>query len=219
MKQQALVIGLGQFGISVARSLREKGVDVLAVDRNKELVDIASGLGIESIQLDATDETALTQTAPASRDLAVCAIGEESRESSIICTALLRQCGVSRVVARSCNAIHARILKLVGAHLVVNPEMEFGQRLSSRLIYSKVITDMPLGSDLHITEIQIPEHFIGLSLQDLSLPKRYEITVIAVRSSRTDAISLPDPKSTLRSEDTLIVISKPDAISKLMEDH
>jgi trk system potassium uptake protein TrkA len=162
MAQQALVIGLGQFGISVAKSLTEKGVEVLAIDRNEELVDIASCLGIESIRLDATDELALMQTRPASRELAICAIGEESKESSIICTALLRQCGVARVVARSCNEIHSRILKLVGAHMVVNPEMEFGQRLSLRLVYSKVISDMPLSNDLNITEIQVPKHLTGI---------------------------------------------------------
>lgn len=217
MTIQALVIGLGQFGMSVAKSLTEKGVEVLAVDRNRELVEIAAGLGIEAVQLDATDENALMQTIPANRDLAICAIGEESKESSIICTALLRQCGVSRVVARSCNAIHTRILKLVGAHLVVNPEMEFGQRLSSRLIYSKVISDMPLGSDLHITEVQIPGKFVGSTLKDLALPKRYETTVIAIRCSKTDAITLPDPEAVLQPEHNLIVISKPDAISKLME--
>ncbi|OGV35551.1 MAG: potassium transporter TrkA [Lentisphaerae bacterium GWF2_45_14] len=217
MAQQALVIGMGKFGMSVAKSLSEKGIDVLAIDRSKELVDIVSGLGIEAIQLDATDENALAQAMPSNRDLAICAIGEESKESSIICTALLRQYGVSRVVARSCNTIHARILKLVGAHLVVNPEMEFGQRLSSRLIYAKVISDMPLGSDLHITEIQIPEHFAGSTLLELSLPKRYEISVIAIRSTKTDAISLPNPQAVLHTEDNLIVISKPDAIAKLME--
>lgn len=217
MAIQALVIGLGQFGISVAKSLTEKGVEVLTIDRKKELVEIASGLGMESIRIDATDENALMQTLPANRDLAICAIGEESKESSIICTALLRQSGVSRVVARSCNSIHTRILKLVGAHLVVNPELEFGMRLSSRLMYSKVISDMPLGNDLHITEIQTPEKFIGSTLRDLALPKRYEITVIAIRYSKTDAISLPTPQTVLQSEHNLIVISKPDTISKLME--
>jgi trk system potassium uptake protein TrkA len=95
--------------------------------------------------------------------------------------------------------------------------MEFGQRLSSRLVYSKVISDMPLGSNLHITEVQIPESFAGSTLRDLSLPKRYEITVIAIRGSKTNSISLPDPQGVLQAEDNLIVISKPEAISKLME--
>lgn len=217
MAQQALVIGLGQFGMAVAKSLTEKGIEVLAVDRNKELVDIIANFAIEAVQIDVTDDMALTQLMPEKYELAICAIGDESKESSIICTALLRQHGVSRVIARSCDSIHARILKLVGAHLVVNPEMEYGQRLSSRLIYEKVVSDMPLGNDLHITEFHLPDSFAGSTLQALALPKRFEVTVIAIRNSKSDIISLPNPTEPLQKEDNLIAISKPNAISLLME--
>ena len=217
MLKQVLVIGLGQFGMSVAESLKEKNIEVLAIDRNKELIDIAACLGIEAVQLDATDEIALGQIIPEKLELAICTIGNESKESSIICTALLRQFGISRIVARSCNDIHSRILKLVGAHLVVNPEKEFGQRLSSRLIYSKVVSEMPLGNNLNITELKLPEKFIGSTLTDLALPKKFEITVIAVRNTEENDILLPDPKKALVKEENLIVISKADAISKIMK--
>ena len=217
MPKQILVIGLGQFGMSVAGSLFEKGIEILAVDKNRELVDKAAGLGIEAIQMDVTDEIELSKIISNQTNLAICTIGEESKESSIICTALMRQFGISRIVSRSCNDIHERILKLVGAHLVVNPEKEFGRRLSTKLIYSKVASEMPLGNDLNITEISLPDKFIGHCLMDLSLPKKYEITVIAVRNTESNEITLPDPQKTLIEKDNLIVISKAEAISKIMK--
>ena len=217
MPQQALVIGLGQFGMAVARSLTDKGVEVLAIDHHRDLVDLAVGLATETLQLDATDEAALAQVMPSRRDLAVCAIGDDSKEASIICTALLRQHGVPRVVARAGNALHARILRMVGAHLVVNPEQEFGERLATRLIHEKVITDMPLGPDLRITELQLPPSFAGQTLMQLALPRRFGVMVVAVRRPGEGAVVLPDAQAVLQPGDNLIVVSREAALAKLMK--
>jgi trk system potassium uptake protein TrkA len=217
MPQQALVIGLGQFGMAVAQSLTEKGVEVLAIDRDRDLVELAANVATEAIQLDATDEGALSEVTPGKRDLAVCAIGDDSKEASIICTALLRQLGVPRVVARAGNELHARILRLVGAHVVVNPEQEFGQRLANRLIYEKIVSEMPLGSDLRITEFQLPPSFEGQTLAKLSLPRRFGVMVVAVRRPLEGAVVLPDPNAVLQPGDNLIVVSKEAGLSRLMK--
>src|SRR5690606_14151667 len=83
MSKQALVVGLGQFGLALSRALAAKGVEVLAVDRREETVRAAAAFVAEAVMLDATDEVALARTLPERRDLCVCAIGDESRESSI----------------------------------------------------------------------------------------------------------------------------------------
>ena len=170
MPQQVLIIGLGQFGMSLARTLSEKGAEVLAVDRDKPLVEEAAAFVTEALALDATDEIELARLQPARRDCAVCAIGDDSKEASIICTALLRQMGSPWVIGRANNPMHRRILQLVGAHLVVNPEEEFGRRFANRLINRHVISDMPLGEDLHLTELAIPPAMVGHSLVELALP-------------------------------------------------
>lgn len=127
MKKQAIVIGLGQFGMSVARALSERGVDVLAVDIAEERVRVAAGFAAEAACFDAMDTDALARTSPERREVCICAIGDEAKEASIICTALLRQMGAPRVIARANDDLHERILKLVGAHQVVNPERAFGE--------------------------------------------------------------------------------------------
>ena len=96
MSQQILIIGLGHFGMSLARTLSEKGAEVLGVDVNKNLVEEAAAFVTEAVVIDATDEGELAQLEPGKRDLAVCAIGDDSKEASIICTALLRQMGTPR---------------------------------------------------------------------------------------------------------------------------
>ena len=131
MANQVMIIGLGQFGMSLGRTLSEKGAEVLAVDSDRELVEEAATFCTEAIAIDATDETELARLNPGQRDAVVCAIGDDSKEASIMCTALLRQMGVPLIIARAGDKMHRRILQLVGAHWVINPELEFGKSIKN----------------------------------------------------------------------------------------
>ena len=217
MSQQILVIGLGNFGMSLARTLSERNAEVLAVDINKNLVEEAADFVTEAIVLDATDEAELAGLEPGKRDSAVCAIGDDSKEASIICTVLLRQMGAPLVISRANDKMHQRILKLVGAHQIVNPEQEFGKRFANRLLYRHVIADTNLGEDLHLTEICIQPAMVGKTLIDLALPKRFGIMVVGIRRGPQGKIHQPLPKEPLQEGDNLIIVSNESAIPKLIK--
>lgn len=219
MQRQALVLGLGQFGTALARSLASHGVEVVAVDQREERVQAVAPFVAQALAFDAKDETALQRLAPDRRDLCICAIGDDSRESSIIVTALLRQMGARRVLARATDALHARILTLVGAHEVVNPEQAFGARLASRLAFSGIVDELALGDDLVITELKTPVSFVGQNLLELSLPRRHNVTVVAIRrlEDGVGRLALPNPREPLRADDLLVVVSPPGAVHLLTE--
>jgi len=218
MKKQALVIGLGEFGMSVARALASRDVEVLAIDRNTHRVRLAASFTAEALTFDATDETSLARAAPAKRDLSVCTIGQESKEASIICTALLRQMGAPRVIARANDELHARILSLVGAHEVVNPEREFGEQFATRLVYENVVGELPLGHDLVITQLQVPAAFVGRCLKELDLPRKHGITVVAMfEEAHRPSVALPRPDKPLREGELMLVVSKPGAVARMLE--
>jgi len=217
MAQQILIIGLGQFGMSLAATLISKGAEVIAADIRKNLVEEAASFVTEALVLDATDEAELARLEPGKRDATVCAIGDDSKEASIICTALLRQMGSPCVVARANNPMHQRILQLVGAHQIVNPEQEFGKRFANRLIYRQLVADMPLGDGLHLSEITVKDNMIGKTLIELALPKKYGIMVVAVRRGMPSSVFQPIPDEPLQENDNLVLVSKEEAIKKLME--
>ncbi len=217
MNKQAIVIGLGQFGMAVAQVLSERGMEVLAVDLVESRVRAAAEFAAEAACFDAMDTDALTRTSPERREVCICAIGDEAREASIICTALLRQMGAPRVIARANNDLHARILRLVGAHQVVNPEREFGERFANHILYERVRNEMALGEDLLITELTPPASLVGRTLADLQLPRRYGITVVAIRRAGRGAVFLPAPGDTVQEQDVMVVVSRPDAVALLME--
>jgi trk system potassium uptake protein TrkA len=214
---QALIIGLGQFGMSLARSLASRGVEVLAVDRNPTLVDTAAVFAAEAACFDAADEASLLRAGPSRRDLCVCAIGTEARESGIIVTALLRQMGAPRIISRAANDLTERIMKMVGAHQVVNPERAFGERLANRLIYREIVEELPLGNDLLITELRPPASFVGRSLAQLKLLERHAINVIALRQHGGGTTINPDPARPLAGDDILVVVSDHHALRALLE--
>jgi len=217
MSQQILIIGLGQFGMSLARTLSEKGAEVLAVDVRKNLVDEASAFVTEAIVLDAMDETEIARLEPGNRDATVCAIGDDSKEASIICTALLRQMGAPLVIARANDKMHQRILQLVGAHQIINPEQEFGKRFANRLLYRNVIVDTSIGDDLHLTEISVQKSMIGKTLINLELPKRFGVMVVAIRRGASNRLIQPSPSEPLHGDDNLIIVSNEAAIPKLIQ--
>jgi len=168
--------------------------------------------------IDATEEAELAQLLPQKRDCAVCAIGDHSREASIICTALLRQMGTPWIISRANDVMHRRILQLVGAHVVINPEEEFGKRFANRLVFRNIIADMPLDENLHLTELVIPSAMVGKNLVDLALPKRFGVMVVAIRRGTPGKVLQPSPQDPLQQDDRLIIVSNESAISRLMKE-
>lgn len=217
MKHQALIIGLGQFGMSVARALSAKQVEVLAVDVSEDRVRTASAFVTEAACFDATDEQSLLRTLPERRDVCLCAIGDEAKEASIICTALLKQMGAKRVIARSNDDLHARILTLVGADQVVNPERAFGDRFANQILHQGIQGEMPLGEGLLISEVTVPDSFVGRDLESLKLPKNFGVTVVAIRRQGSAQVSIPAPGSILEAADVIVVVAKEQAVARMLE--
>lgn len=221
-KHQVMVVGLGQFGMALCEALGRRGVEVLAVDRDPDRVSLAAERVSEALVFDATDERALGDTAPARRDACVCAIGDEAAEASIICTALLKQMGASRLIARAKDPLHERILRLVGADVVINPEREFGNRFANIMLHEQVLGELPLGEDLMVTELEPPPAFVGRTLKELELPRRHAVTVVAIRAREGEAprsagVVAPRPDVPIREDDLLVLVSASGAVTRMLD--
>jgi trk system potassium uptake protein TrkA len=217
-KKQVMVIGLGQFGMGLIKTLAKKNTEVIAIDIDLKKVQQASPYIAQALCCDATDEDTLRQLNPAARDVCICATGDQSKEAAIICTALLKQMGARRVIARANDELHARILSLVGADEVINPEWAFGERFANRVIDEAILEEMSLGSDLVVTEFKTPVGFERRSLLELNLRRRFEMTVVAIRSAATGQVKLAQPEEILHKGDILVVVSKIGSVSRLLNE-
>lgn len=218
LKKQIVVIGLGQFGMGLVKTLSTRDVEVIAVDTDEKKIQQAAAFVDKVYCFDATEEETVARLMPASRDVCICATGDQSKEAAIICTALLKQMGARRVIARANDDLHSRILKLVGADEVINPEWEFGARFANRIISESILEQMSLGSDLVVTELKVPPSFANKSLVELNLRKNYGVTVIAVRSEHGGTVKQAAPSEVLRESDILILVSQRGSIERMVED-
>ncbi len=207
------VIGLGMFGRMVATSLAREGQAVLALDINEEEVNRMATELDAVVRADATDEAALRDLRLDRMSCAVVAIGAESMEASILATALLRQIGVPRIVARSLSDLHARVLRAVGAHEVVSPEVEMGQRLAYRLSHPNVLDRVDLGDNIELAELEVPAQYVGRTLVELDVRRRFDITVVAIHRGGK-IVANPSRDEALQAGEILVVIGSSGAVAR-----
>ncbi len=214
IKEQILIIGLGQFGMALSKSLYEKGYDVIAVDIDKKLVNEASNYATDAICLDAIDEVSLSKLSPKNRDLIICSIG--AREPSILTVALLKQMGCENIVAKASEAIHARILKAIGAKYIINPEYEYGKRFANKILFKSLFLDNNAES-LELFEIPVQPFMIGKTLIDLQLPDKYNVIVAGIM--KNNKYTKPNPDEKFEASDRLLITGMNEDIEKMMKEY
>ncbi|MFC4019671.1 potassium channel family protein [Micromonospora sp. GCM10011542] len=174
-----VVVGLGRFGCHLAGALARMDHEVLAVDRSPEQVQRWSGQLDRVVQADSTEEGALRQLGVAEFQRAVVAIGA-SLEASVLTVLALAELGVPQIWARATSQKHARILSSVGAHHVIFPEAETGERVA-HLIVSRLLDFIDFGDDFAIATVRVPESLAGRTLLDLRPDARYGVRVIGAK--------------------------------------
>lgn len=207
------VIGLGRFGRAVVRSLAAAEQKVLAIDRDGGRLDAVSEEAESVVQADTTDERTVASLDLARMDAVVVTIGSRATEASLLTTAILRDLDVPRIVARAFGRRHARLLLAIGAHQVLNPEEEIGQRLALRLAHPGILDHLHCPGAV-VAQVEAPEAFAGRSLEEVDLPRRHGVSVLVlVRGDRL--IPNPPPEERLESGDRLVVMGDDDDVRSL----
>lgn len=207
MNNRFAVIGLGRFGLAVAESLRGRA-SLLVCDRNAALVDAVGDRFDHAIVCDTSDEAAFREAGLDSVGTAVVAIGADALEASILTTELLRQARVPRIVARANTAVHARVLRAVGAHETVNPEADMGARIAQRLVAPNLLEALEFGEDTEVAQLAVPRQLVGQTLETGGVRRTYGLTVLVVRRDG-QTLNNPSAQLVLQSGDVLIVLGKP----------
>ncbi len=178
--RQFAVIGLGRFGSSVARTLSDRGFEVLAIDSDEARVSEACEFCAHAVQLDATDERALKEVGIGDFDVAIVSIGENIEASTLI-TLLVKEMGVKTVVSKALNELHGKILRQIGADRVVFPERDMGVRVAESLTTPSISDYIELSPTHSILELSAPKAFASKNLRELDLRAKYGVTVIAIK--------------------------------------
>jgi len=216
MKKQVIVIGLGRFGTSVARTLFGIGHDVLALDIDEKKVQSAVNYLTNAVQADATDEEALRGLGIANFDTAIVAMGS-AVQSSVMATLLLKKLRVPYVISRAQNELHGSILEKIGADRVIYPEQEMGARLAHGLTLANVLRYIELTANYGVSKVTTPEFFVGKTLSDLGLGRggKWGIGVLLIQREK-EIISTPSSSEIVRKGDVMILAGQDDQLEQLL---
>jgi len=211
--KQFVVIGLGKFGQSVAKTLFQMGYDVLAVDDDESIVQEISDQVTHAVQMDATDEYALRTLGIRNFDVAVVSIGSNI-QSSIMVTLNLKEAGVKKVIAKGNNEMHAKLLSKIGADKVIQPEMDMGIRVAHNLVSSSILDFIELSPDYSIIEVATPREWVGKDIAALDARAKYGINIMAIKSQDNINVS-PRASDVIQESDVLVVIGATSDLSTL----
>ena len=213
-----VVIGLGKFGISVARTLYRNGETVLAIDEKEELVQevVDNHIVSDGIILDAENEKELKKIIKDNFDTAFVCIGT-NLQSSILITLALKESGVKNIICKAKTVIQGKVLEKVGATEVVYPEKRMGESIALRAIAPDIIDYFKFSNEYGIFEIKSPESFIGKTLRELDLRNKYEVNVIGIKKGENNSTINPKPDLVIEKGTSLLLISEIEKVKKISE--
>jgi len=208
------VIGLGRFGSALADTLIDMGHEVMGLDANADIVQEASLRLDHAAQINATNINALEQIGAKHFPIAVVGIGDDV-EASILTTAALADLGIRSIWAKAITQSHGRILERVGAHHVVFPEHDMGQRVA-HLLTGRMMDYMELDESFAIVETTAPAEMVGKSLRDTQIRKRHEVTVVCVKPAG-ETFTYATPETVINADDVLLIAGETPRVTKFAE--
>lgn len=214
-KRIFVVFGLGRFGRSIATTLIDGGCEVMVIDKDPGKIQEMAEIVTYAMVADVTDVETMESVGISNFDGAIVAIGQ-SLEASVMITILAKELGVPYIMAKAQTDIQGKVLKKVGANVVIYPEKEMGIRMAHNLLMGNFFAAVELSTTFSMMELDTLEKWDGYSLSQLDLRKKYKINVVGLKRNSSFDIN-PDPEMPLSKDDTLVVIGKNDILNKLAE--
>lgn len=213
-KKSYVVFGLGSFGYSVAETLADCGYEVMVVDKDSDPIQSISPKVTYAVKADVTDTGSLESLDISEFDVAVVAFTQDMN-ASIMATMYAKERRVPIVVAKAVTALHATVLRKVGADEVVFPERDMGIRVAQNLIAGGMVDFLELSDEYRLTEIRVPSRWVGHSLNSLDVRRKYNLNVIAVKDGDEVSMNI-DPQQKLEGHQFLVVMGENESLDRLL---
>ncbi|WP_406545113.1 potassium channel family protein [Pseudobutyrivibrio sp.] len=214
MKKTIAVLGLGKYGMSLAKSMYEMGADVLVVDNNRDKLKDMDGYCTAAVCADLTNEDEVEMLGLKNMDIVAIAMGG-NLSASIMSVAVAKELKVPLIVAKSSSDRMTSILKKIGANKVIVPE-EYGGEQSARILASDTFLDyFKVDENLCMVEMLPMPKWVGKNMIELNLRKNYKINVIAYMNHETGHWKTIDPAEPLEAENELLIVLERDQLNRI----
>ncbi|WP_117168021.1 potassium channel family protein [Paraliobacillus sediminis] len=215
-KKEFVVMGLGRFGGSMCKELIKEGVNVLAVDKNRERVQNYEDIASQAVVLDAMDKQALNAVGISNFDCAIISFGDDM-ESSILVTLLLKEMGMKQVWVKARNEYHQKILEKIGADKIIHPERDMARRIAHHITSDRVVDYIEISNKHSIIEIVASSQIIGKTVANLKIKEKYKCEIIAIKKTEESVVMMPAADKEIETGDILIVMGDNRKLNRLKE--
>ena len=213
--KSVLIIGMGRLGRHLAKKMQQLGNDVMIVDNRPELIDNLSDEFTDSACCDCTNEAVIRSLGVDNFDICFVTIGEDF-QSSLVITSHLKKHGARMIVAKTNQDIQAELLKIIGADEVVYPEVDVAEKLAVRYNADNIFDFVPLTAEYSIYELPVQPTWVGKTLIELDVRRKYHVNIIAVKNGSSLNPNLGGDYK-FRTDDHIIVIGKSNEVFKLVK--
>ena len=205
--KQYLVIGLGRFGTSVAKTLYEAGENILGIDVSEELVQdrINNNILKNAIIGDASDEKILKDIGAENFDVAFVCIGDI--EASVMIALNLKELGIKSIIAKAINKKHGKVLTKIGATEIVYPEEHMEKRIAELTMNTDIIEHLKFTDNFVLVEVKAPSIFWNNSLIKLDVRNKYNINIVGIKKSKGEFLPNPTANVVIEEGDVLVIIT------------
>ena len=211
MGKSVAVLGLGKYGKSLAENLYMMGADVLAVDKDKELINEFAGKCTSAVCANLENEDEVEALGLKNMDIVVCATGNLA--AAIMSVAVAKEKGVPLIVAKTSSDRMSSILLKIGVDKILDPEGEGGMR-SARILLSKSFKDfLEIDSNMYIVEMYVKDEWVGKNLIELGLRQKHRMNVIAVRK-KDQKWGFSSPNEPLEKDMVLLIAMEKKDVNK-----
>lgn len=215
------VLGIGRFGMRIAKQLSKGGEEVIACDRDRDAIESIADSVAQALVFDVTDEQTMRNRGLDRVKTAIIGIGEDF-EAAVLVTVILKQMGVPRIIARARTRTTAEVLRRVGADEVVLAEDEAADRWANRVLGPHVLNQIEFHDGYSIVEFITPPTWVGQGLAQLDVRKKHHLHVVAVRRPDESApsgarIAVIPPDEPLNADDVLIVMARDEHIRAMAQ--
>lgn len=178
-----IIVGLGNFGASLAEKLTLQGHEVIGIDHSMSKVEMLKEKISHTICLDAMDEFTVSGLPLKDTDVVIIAIGED-QGANVMTTAVFKNLQVKRLISRAINPLHEKVLRAIGVDEIVHPEEETAERWAKKLCLTNVVDSFELSDDYSIIEVNVPSSFVGKTIQEISLRPKYNLLALTTIKNR-----------------------------------
>lgn len=201
--KSVLLIGAGQFGCHVAKIMNEMRCEIMAVDIDESSINDILPFCMSAQIGDGTNEDFLRSLGVGNFDVCIVSIGDNF-QSSLEITALLKELGAPVVISRASNDVQEKFLLRNGADEVVYPEKQSARRLAVKLSSDAILDFFELDESYSIYEMAMPRDWVGKSVVQLDVRRKYNINVISIK--RDGRVMIPGADTVMSQDDRLYVI-------------